>query len=213
VGLPFPKSVNDDAPARAARIIIENDPLRVDVGQANGNSFLCWAGAGLDAAITEDVESRLEFKRRAPMLSYAVTAFKGLFAYEPAEMRVVLDDSEVLEGRFPLVVASNIRLYARYFKATPGAKIDDGLLDLIIFTESSKPGVLYRAARMVAMPGLESGGGLIRRQVRKVTISADPPQPYHLDGDPLGKTPVEVRSLYRKLLIRLDRSRIADALS
>jgi diacylglycerol kinase family enzyme len=49
--------------------------------------------------------------------------------------------------------------------------------------------------------------------VRQVIIAADPPQPYHLDGDPLGQTPIEIRSLHRRLLIRLDRSRIADALS
>ena len=123
-----------------------------------------------------------------------------------------MDDGEVLEGRFPLVVASNIRLYARYFRATPGAKIDDGLLDLMIFTEASKMGILYRAARVATLPEADTPG-LIRRQVRQVSVTADPPQPYHLDGDPLGETPLEIKSLYRKLLIRLDRSRIADALS
>jgi YegS/Rv2252/BmrU family lipid kinase len=211
-GLPFPKSAYDDAPARAARIIIENDPVQLDVGQANGQSFLCWAGTGLDAAISEQVESQLEFKRRAPLFSYAMTAVKGLFAYEPGNMRVQLDNGEVLEGRFPLVVASNIRLYARYFRATPGAKIDDGMLDVLIFTEASKAGILYRAARMVTAPNIRTDA-IIRRQVRSMTVTADPPQPYHLDGDPLGTTPVEIHSLYRRLLIRLDRSRITDALS
>ncbi len=204
VGLPFPKSPEDDAPARAARIIIENDPVLLDVGQANGHSFLCWAGVGLDAAITEQVESQLAFKRRAPMFSYAVTAVRGLFAYEPGDMRVELDDGEVLEGKFPLVIASNIRLYARYFRANPGAKIDDGMLDVLIFTEASKAGILYRAARMVAAPNSRTDA-LIRRQVRSMTITTDPPQPYHLDGDPLGVTPVEIHALYRKLLMRLDR--------
>jgi YegS/Rv2252/BmrU family lipid kinase len=212
VGLPYPKSSNDDAPARAARIIIENEPVRVDVGQANGHSFLCWAGAGLDAVIAEQVESQLAFKRRAPLVSYALTATKGIFAYSPATMTLRLDDGEALQGRFPLVVVSNIRLYARYFQLTPGAKIDDGLLDLLIFTDASKIKLLYDAARVVFSPD-GTTPGLIRRQVRQVIIAADPPQPYHLDGDPLGQTPIEIRSLHRRLLIRLDRSRIADALS
>ncbi len=212
MGLPFPKSVYDDAPARAARIIIENEPMRVDVGQANGHSFLCWAGAGLDAVITEQVESQLAFKRRAPLVSYALTALKGALSYSSAAMTLRLDDGETLTGRFPLVVASNIRLYARYFRLTPGAKIDDGLLDLLVFIDASKIRLLYGAARVALSPD-GCTAGLIRRQVRSVAIAANPPQPYHLDGDPLGQTPVEIRSLHRRLLIRLDRSRIADALT
>ncbi len=212
VGLPFPKSPNDDAPARAARIIIENEPVRIDVGRANGHSFLCWAGSGLDAVITEQVESQLAFKRRAPLLSYALTALKGVLAYAPATMTLRLDDGEVLRGAFPLVLASNIRLYARYFRFTPRARIDDGLLDLLIFTDASKIKLLYDAARVVVAPDGQIAG-LLRRQVRQVAITADPPQPYHLDGDPLGQTPLAIKSLHRRLLIRLDRSRIADALS
>lgn len=211
VGLPFPKSANDDAPARAARIIIENEPVRIDVGRANGHSFLCWAGVGLDAAIAEQVESQLTFKRRAPLFSYALTAMKGVFSYTPALMQLHLDDGEVLKGRFPLVVVSNIQLYARYFRMTPGAKIDDGLLDLLILTDSSKKGILYRAAQVAISPH-SYASDLIRRQVRKATIATDSPQLYHLDGDPLGQTPLNVESLHRRLLIRLDRPRIADAL-
>jgi len=210
-GLPYPTFASDDAPARAARIIIENEPVWADVGQANGDSFLCWAGVGLDAAITERVESQLAFKRRAPMLSYLLTALKSLVAYAPAEMQLSLDDGEVLAGRFPLAVASNIRLYARYFRITPGARINDGLLDLLIFTDASKIDTVYQIARLAATPNGRIPG-LIRRQVRSVTITADPAQPYHLDGDPLGETPIKIHSLRRRLLIYLDASHIADVL-
>jgi len=210
VGLPIPSSPNDNAPARAAQVIIANEPVRVDVGQANGNSFLCWAGVGLDAVITEQVESQLEFKRRAPIFSYAITAMKGILSYTPATITVQLDN-ETLSGKFPLVVASNIRLYARYFQLSPQARIDDGLLDLLIFTDASKIRLLAKAAR-AARGSQNEIPGLIRRQTRQVIIQAEPDQPYHLDGDPLGRTPVEVRSLHRRLRIRLDRSRIAEAL-
>ncbi len=212
VGLPFPKSPNDDAPARAARIIVENEPVRIDVGQANGHSFLCWAGVGLDAVITENVESQLTFKRRAPLVSYALTAIRGVLSYSPATITLRLDDGEILTGEFPLVVISNIRLYARYFQFTPAAIIDDGLLDLLVFTDASKFKILHGAVQIVLSPEGQTAG-LIRRQVRSVAITADPPQPYHLDGDPLGKTPLEIRSLHRRLLIRLDRSLVANALT
>ena len=211
MGLPFPTATDIDAPSRAARIIIENEPVRLDVGQAGENTFLCWAGVGLDAAITDEIESQLALKRLAPVFSYASTTLRHLMAYEPAAMQVELESGEVLSGAFPLVLASNIRLYARYFQMSPAAKINDGLLDLLIFTDTSKLDILYRLARVAISPNDEIPG-LIRRQSRQIHITAQPPQPYHLDGDPLGKTPLTITSLPRRLRIRLDRAHIASAL-
>ena len=202
MGLPFPKSPGDDAPARAARIIIQNAPVRIDVGRANGHYFLSWAGVGLDARVTEEVESRLAFKRRAPLFSYGATAIRTILRYDAGEMKLTLDGEEVMAGRFPLVVAANIRLYARYFHLNPDAKIDDGLMDLLIFTHSSKIKLAYGAARLVMQPH-SLPAGVVRRQARRVELFADPPQPYHLDGDPLGMTPLEIESIHRGLRIHL----------
>jgi YegS/Rv2252/BmrU family lipid kinase len=211
MGLPFPTATDVDAPARAARIILANEPVRLDVGQAGEHIFLCWAGVGLDAAITDEIESQLVFKRRAPVFSYATTTLRYLMAYHPAHMTIQLADGEILEGDFPLVLASNIRLYARYFQMSPEAKINDGLLDLLIFTDTTKLDILYRLARVAISPNDEIPG-LIRRQTPELTITADPPQPYHLDGDPLGQTPLTIRSRARSLPVRLNRAAIAQAL-
>ncbi len=202
MGLPFPKSPGDDAPARAARIIIQNEPVRIDVGRANGHHFLSWAGVGLDARVTEEVESQLTFKRRAPLFSYGATAIRAAWRYRASEIRLVLDGEEVMAGRFPLIVAANIRLYARYFQLNPDARIDDGFMDLLIFTDPSRIKLLYRAISLAMRPG-KLPGGVLRRQVRRVSLTAIPPQPYHLDGDPLGQTPLEIESIHRGLRIHL----------
>ncbi len=202
MGLPFPKSPGDDAPARAARIIIQNEPVRIDVGKANGHHFLSWAGVGLDARVTEEVESQLAFKRRAPLFSYGATAVSTLLHYQAGRVRLVLDDEEVIQGRFPLVVAANIRLYARYFHLNPDARIDDGLMDLLIFTDPSKIKLALSAVRLIIQPKRRPAG-VVRRQARRVELLADPPQPYHLDGDPLGVTPLTLESVHRGLRIHL----------
>ncbi|RUA16352.1 MAG: hypothetical protein DSY55_04305 [Clostridia bacterium] len=210
-GLPFPKRLGDDAPARAARIIIENDPLCVDVGRANNDSFLCWAGVGLDAAVTECVESRLAFKRRLPILSYAATAIRTMGRYQPVPGRVVVDDGETISGDFAAIIVANIQLYARYFRLTPAAKIDDGRLDLLIFEEQSKLSILYRLLKVAIFPRSQVHG-VIRRSVQRVLIETSPPQPYHLDGDPLGRTPVTIQVVPHKLWVHLDRKRSSHLL-
>ncbi len=202
MGLPYPSSPGDDAPARAARIIIQNEPVRIDVGKANGHHFLSWAGVGLDARVTEEVESQLAFKRRAPLFSYGATAIRTILRYDASEMTVTLDGEEVMAGRFPLVVAANIRLYARYFRLNPDARIDDGLMDLLIFADPSKIKLALSAVRLLVQPNSQPAG-VVRRQARRVEIITDPPQPYHLDGDPLGMTPLTIESVHRGLRIHL----------
>jgi len=207
MGLPFPKSPGDDAPARAAQIIIENAPITIDVGKANDRYFLSWAGIGLDAQITEQVEAKLTFKRRAPIISYGITALKTIWSYRPAYSSLTLDDAETLEGRFPLIIAANIQLYARYFRLASDIRLDDGLLDLLVFTHPSKLHLLAAASHMMVRQG-QSVPGIIHRKIKHLSLAMSPPQPYHLDGDPLGQTPLQIEVIPRGLRIHLDRKRL-----
>lgn len=207
VGLPFPKSPGDDAPARAAKIIIENAPMAIDVGKANDRYFLSWVGIGLDAQVTERVESRLAFKRRAPLISYGMTALRTIWSYRPADSRLRVAQVESLDGRFPLIIVANIQLYARYFRLASDVRFDDGLLDLFIFTQPSKWRLLVAAAHMIMRPG-KGVPGVLHRKVTSLSLTTTPPQPYHLDGDPLGYTPLQVEIIPRGLRIHLDRERL-----
>ena len=197
-GLPYPRHPGDEAPIRAARMIVNTPPVPVDVGRANGVHFLSWAGVGLDAQVTERVEAQSHFKRRAPVLFYGLQALGTLWRYQPSRMRLLLSDGEVVSGRFPLVVVANIGLYARYFRVSPPASLQDGLLDVLVFTQPSPAGVLVAAARLLIRPQGRVPG-LVRRQARHLTLQAHPPQPYHLDGDPAGQTPLTVEILPRAL--------------
>ncbi len=207
VGLPYPKRAGDDAPIRAARMIVNSRPVPLDVGRANGIHFLSWVGVGLDAQVTRMVEAQLHFKRRAPVLSYGLKALETLWQYQPSQMTLVMPDGETLAGRFPLVVVANIGLYARYFRVPPPASLKDGLLDVLVFTKPSRVGLLVAAARLLFRPQGRVPG-LVRRQTPYLTIQAHPPQPYHLDGDPAGQTPLTVEVLPRALGVHLPPSNI-----
>ncbi|HSP54300.1 MAG TPA: hypothetical protein VLS25_01825, partial [Dehalococcoidia bacterium] len=72
-------------------------------------------------------------------------------------------------------------------KSARRARIDDGLLDLVL-VEHASPFV-----RLAALPKLRSGRFVTMRQVEYrqttgVAFLADPPQPVELDGDVVGTT-------------------------
>ncbi len=212
VGLPFPKRPGDGATIRAAEIILAQDAVPVDIGKANDHAFLCWAGVGIDAMAAIHVESKLEFKRRAPLTFYVLSALRSIFAFRPEPLEVVVDGEETIRGAFPLVVANNIGLYARWLWLAPDAAIDDGLLDLVLFTQANPLSVIGAALHIWARPRAQIPA-IIRRRCRHVAISADSAAPFHLDGDPLDTTPLTVQMQPYRLPIFLDRAAAEKRLS
>jgi diacylglycerol kinase (ATP) len=205
MGLPFPRSSRDDATIRAARIILEDEARPLDVGIANGHAFLCWAGSGIDADITEDVETNLAFdKRKSPLKTYIMALFKQLGRFEAQHMRVTVDGQEIIEGNSALVVASNIALYARYLRIAPKAYLNDGYLDLLIIDADHLPTFLYTAAKVAVLPAAR-GKRIIRRRFRHLLVESDQPAAYHLDGDPLGTTPLTIEVLPGRIPVFLDK--------
>ena len=118
----------------------------------------------------------------------------------------------MLEDHFSLIVVSNIVLYGRYFRITPGAMLDDGYLEMLAMQTDALLSLAFTGAKLLLVPELPDGR-LIRRRVRKVRIATAPSQVYHLDGDPLGLTPLTIEVLPRRLPLLLDRVTAADRLS
>ena len=211
LGLPYPRSRHTHAPLDAARTILDNEAIAIDVGVANGHAFLSWAGCGIDAVVTDMVETDFAFnKRQSPLSTYTRALLRMLTKYSPCQMRVEAD-GEVFEGRFFLAVASNISLYARYVRLAPTSYLDDGLLDLFIVDASQLTRFFYTAAKAVT-PLPSNDPRIIRRPFRHLKVETAGTLPYHLDGDPLGHAPLEIDVLPRHLHVYLDRQQARNRL-
>ena len=83
-----------------------------------------------------------------------------------------------------LVTIANSAQFGNGARIAPGARVDDGLLDLVVVEERS------RLATVCQLPRLFNGTvGRIRgcsiRRIREVTIEADRPMTFHVDGEPV----------------------------
>jgi diacylglycerol kinase family enzyme len=146
---------------------------------AGGMRFAAMAGIGLDAAVVGAAGERL--KRRFGWVAYAVTGATKL-SLPACDFTVRLDGVEPLRRRARCVVVANAGLLPGGFTLLPGARLDDGLLDVGILAPSGAWGWVRVAGRVLAR-GRRQDRSLERFQARRVQISADTDLPRQVDGE------------------------------
>jgi diacylglycerol kinase family enzyme len=152
---------------------------RVDLATADGAVFTAMAGMGLDAAVvgaTPDVARRL-----AGWPAYAGAAASQLLR-RPVTFSVRLDGGEALTRRARSVTVGNSGALPGGFVVLPDARIDDGVLDVLILAPSGPAGWVEAGLR-VALRSRNDGRQLERHQARTVEISADTELPRQIDGE------------------------------
>jgi diacylglycerol kinase family enzyme len=146
---------------------------------AGGTTFAAMAGIGLDAAVVG--AAREQLKRRFGWVAYAVCGVTRL-SLPPRDFTVRLDDGEPLRRRARCVVVANTGLLPGGFALLPGARLDDGLLDVGILAPSGALGWVRLAGRILAR-GRRQDRQLERFQARRIQISAVADLPRQIDGE------------------------------
>ncbi len=107
-----------------------------------------WAGIGLDALTIHAMEPRIRLEKFFTMPEYAARTIWQASQWSGIQLRLWADGEEV-EGQFILAVATNIRHYlGGLSKLSPDAYIDDGLLDMWLFSGSNLGDALRHAYDM-----------------------------------------------------------------
>jgi diacylglycerol kinase family enzyme len=147
------------------------------------------------------VAARFASARRRGFLGYAGITARALATYAPLDYRVSVDGGGPILVRAVLVTIANSAQFGNGAIVAPGARLDDGLLDLVVFEERS------RLRTVLAVPRLFNGSvdriaGCRITRLREVEIAADVPLTYHVDGEPAtGGTTLTVRVHPAALLV------------
>jgi diacylglycerol kinase family enzyme len=92
-----------------------------------------------------------------------------------------------------LVTIANSGQFGNGARVAPSARVDDGLLDLVVFEESTRLRAIATIPRFFT-GGFEQVKGVTVRRVERFTISADRPIAFHVDGEPAeGGTTIDGR--------------------
>jgi YegS/Rv2252/BmrU family lipid kinase len=182
------------------RLLVESPPCVVDVGLCNGQPFLMWAGIGLDAMTVKKLDPRKRFEKYLNIPEYFAATVWNATIWHGMNLLVTADGKQV-EGHYLLAIASNIRHYGGLLRISPTAYLDDGVMDLWLFSGSTL------AEAFQHFFDIQSGRHLSSELARcipfrKVKIESETPFPIQIDGEPLlGANQTTLEVLPQKLHI------------
>lgn len=167
----------------AAMQLVNGERRRVDVGKLEINGrysqhFLLMAGLGFDGAVMARLSKPL--KNRIGPLAVGVAAIEALPTFHTTPVQVEIDSIH-WEGDVAQILVGNTRRYAGFTRITPGAYVDDGLLDLCLITKGS-PISTVRQIGSLLLRQRPSDASAEYYRAASVTIRAPHPMPLQVDG-------------------------------
>ena len=175
-----------DDPVAAAGLLPGLPRRRVDLVRADGRRYLNIAGAGFDSEVNRVANARL---RWAPsMLRYVGAMVVKLATERPVRFTVTLD-GRAEELAAWLVVVANGRSYGGGMRVAPGARLDDGLLDVVVIGDLTKPDFLATFPKVYAGRHVEHPLVTVSH-ARRVELAADRPRAVYADGEHAGELPM-----------------------
>lgn len=180
----------------AAWSVIEAGHVRsLDLPTVNGDCFVQLAGAGLDAQVVR--QTTTDSKNILGPLSYLLTLAQVALE-EPPHLVVETADATPHEGRFVLV--GNGRYYGGPFVVFKEARLDDGMLDVLIFKKQSHWD-LVRYFQAIAFGQHYDLPDVEYFQTSSLTIRSTANVPIEVDGELSGSLPARFAFSSEKLLV------------
>lgn len=172
-------------PLEAARVVRGGVVRAVDLGRVGDRYFTEAAGVGLFA----DILALYGRTNKNPLRAlYAVArVYAGL---EATRLSLVVDGQPMTERAVMVTAANTVRM-ATAVPLAPGARVSDGLLDVVVVGDVGRSEILryYRAARRQAHLDLPK---VSRLRAREVGIRRPRGLAVHADDRVVGTTPATI---------------------
>jgi diacylglycerol kinase family enzyme len=160
----------------------------VDVAEIDGRVYLGIASAGIDSDVNAIA---LGTPLKLGSLVYAYGVLKALRGWRPAHWEVVIDGEERAFDGYSVAVA-NTGVFGGGMYLVPDARIDDGMLDVVLMDGIPKRRYLANLPRVFKGTHVHEPG-LHMLRARHVAFHADRPFTAYADGDPIAELPATVR--------------------
>jgi diacylglycerol kinase family enzyme len=156
----------------------------LDVGSANGKTFVVMAGLGFDAKMLDTTSDAL--KKRVGWPAYGLSALAHL---QDGPMRVTVraDGGRPVRRRASGVIIGNVGWLQGGVPLLPDAEPDDGWLDVVVLTARGVASWLALAAH-VLLRRRRLTGRVLRIPFRELRVDIDREQLWELDGEVMGRT-------------------------
>jgi diacylglycerol kinase (ATP) len=163
--------------ARALQILREGRTAVIDSGTADGHPFFCVAGLGFEAELAD----RFNRLTKRGFIRYLTNGAALLREFTPGEISIVQGNHRDTLCAFTVAVA-NAAQYGNNAFIAPGARLDDGLINLTALPPVGLIGALPLLRRMFA--GTLGGHPRVRlHAAARFTVERREPGLIHTDGE------------------------------
>ncbi len=176
-------------PEGALAVLERGVPRPVDVGVVDDRIFLAMVGVGYDAWVTRRVTAfrRTRFGGAFYRLwgdgAYGAIGGAALLVPFPRAVRVSVDGEPCTDDAASVLVC-NTETYAKGWAAAPGARVDDGALDVCAARLRGPVGTARWVVAQSRRRRVESARVRYARGAA-IRIESDRPFPWQADGDPM----------------------------
>ncbi|MBM4372701.1 MAG: diacylglycerol kinase family lipid kinase [Deltaproteobacteria bacterium] len=198
----FRKTFGVDAGPEAAIAHLRRcEPRPLDVGEyafidrqgrPGRRRFLNILSLGMGGLVDEKVNSTS--KAFGGKVSFFLGSLRAMLAYRNVRIRLTLDGGETLERTTVVTALANGRFFGGGMKIAPDADPRDGLLDVVILGDLSKTGMMGLSGAIYRGEHLSHPRVEVCR-ARRVVVESDDDALLDVDGEPLGRCPIDVTVL------------------
>ncbi len=184
-------------PVAACGVLVAGGVREIDIGDVGGRSFVGVASVGFDSEanrIANEAPSQLG------SLVYAYAALRALISWKHATFTVDTEGGTTTTFTGWTVAAANSRAYGGGMFVAPDAELDDGLLDIVVSSASTKLKFVRVLPKVFKGEHVDEENVSVARAA-SVRIAADRPFTVYADGDPIGELPVTIRAVPRALKV------------
>ncbi len=165
-------------PEAALALCLEGEAVPIDVGKANEHWFLNAASGGFGAEITASTSP--ELKRLLGQAAYTVMGAILAMNAHHYHRTLILPDREIT-GSAPVAIVGNGRQTGGSFQVAPRARIDDGLLDVLVVRHIPATAVLTAARELQQLS--PDGEYISYWQTPWAEVHSEEAIPVNLDGE------------------------------
>jgi diacylglycerol kinase (ATP) len=172
-----------------------------------------WAEAGLGLDAKAALLTAGKFRQWPGAARYVAAALWAQASFVPidieAEMELEGGACQRVQVRVLFATVTNTPSYGAGVKIAPGARVDDGLLDLVLVPPLAMTTILELIPRVLRTGDLRMLA-IQRFRARRVSLISAVPAEFHGDGEILGLAPVEIQVLPRAIAVIAPRQNPAE---
>jgi len=181
-------------PLKAAKAIINGKTRALDTAKVEVNHIIKYSNNMIGWGLVTDVGNQAEHFRWLGTNRYTILSVVEVLRHKSRPATLIMDDKKI-EDEFTFIIACNSIHVGKGMKMAPKARLDDGLIDLIVIRSD-----VSRTRLLQVLPKLFDGSHINEPeleyyQTSQFSLIPETDEILNIDGEIMGSTPIKVEMI------------------